>query len=199
MGSLTVATLSRLVDALNATLVVEIRWQGADLDRLIDRDHAHLQDAAARRLVSRGWIVRTEVSFIHDGDRGSCDLVAWHPGSRTMLVVEVKSRIGNLQELLQRLDVKARLSGTLAQQLGLPAPRQTVRALVIADGRTSRRVVESHEALFAVFAIRGRRALTWLRAPAVTTGGLLWFEQPSHSGTSRTNRTERIRIGRNAG
>ena len=99
MESLTVGTLSRLVDALDATLVVEIRWQGADLDRLIDREHAHLQEATARRLASRGWMVRAEVSFNHYGDRGSCDLVAWHPGSRTMLVVEVKSRIGNLQEL----------------------------------------------------------------------------------------------------
>ena len=199
LEGITVGSLSRLVEVLGATLVVEIRWQGADLDRLIDREHAHLQEAAALRLTSRGWIAHAEVSFNHYGDRGSCDLVAWHPGTRTLLVVEVKSRIGNLQELLQRLDVKARLGGILAEQLGWPVPQAVVRALVVADGRTSRRVVERHGALFSAFALRGRVALRWIRAPSAAADGLLWFEEPSHSDTGRTIRAERVRIRRNAG
>ena len=42
LDSLTVRSLSRQIDALDATLVIEIRWRGADLDRLIDSEHAHL-------------------------------------------------------------------------------------------------------------------------------------------------------------
>ncbi len=42
LEGITVGSLSRLVEVLDATLVVEIRWQGADLDRLIDREHANL-------------------------------------------------------------------------------------------------------------------------------------------------------------
>jgi transcriptional regulator with XRE-family HTH domain len=196
---LTVGSLSRLVETLDATLVIEIRWQGADLDRLIDRQHAHLQEAAAQRLASRGWIVQAEVSFNHFGDRGSCDLVARHPGTGTLLVVEVKSRIGNLQELLRRLDVKARLGDLLTRQLGSPPPRKVVRALVLADGRTSRRVIDSHAALFNAFGMRGRAAVAWLRVPSAAVGGVLWFEQPAHSDEGRTMRAERVRIERNAG
>ena len=194
---LTVGSLSRMVDALGGTLVVEVRWQGAELDRLIDREHALLQGAAARRLATRGWIVQAEVSFNHHGDRGSCDLVAWHAGTRTLLVVEVKSRIGNLQKLLQRLDGKARLGGILAQQLRWPVPRQAVRALVLPDGRTSRRVLDSHAALFGAFVMRGRLALAWLRAPATVEGGLIWFEQPADSDAGRTMRGARVRFRRN--
>ncbi len=199
LDGLTLRSLSRLIDALDATLVIEVRWQGADLDRLIDREHARLQEAAARRLTSLGWNVHPEVSFNHYGDRGSCDLVAWHGGTQTLLVVEIKSRLGNLQDTLHQLDVKARLGGLLARQLGWPAPGAVVRALVIAEARTARRIVKSHAALFNGFGMRGRAAAAWLRAPSASVSGLLWFEEPSHSDGARSTTVERVRCGRSAG
>ena len=104
LGGITLQSLTRLAAALGGTLAVDLRWQGADLDRLIDRDHAQLQDLCAQRLEVLGWLVRSEVTFNHFGDRGSCDLVAWHGASRTLLIVEAKTRIGNLQETLHRSD-----------------------------------------------------------------------------------------------
>lgn len=195
LDGLTVRTLARLVDALDATLVVEIRWQGAGLDRLIDREHAHLQEAAAQRLAAAGWTVQAEVSFNHYGDRGSCDLVAQHAATGTLLVVEVKSRLGDLQELLHRLDVKARLGGILARQLGCPAPHTVVRALVVGEDRTSRRIIARHATLFGGFDTRGRAAGSWLRAPATRVSGLLWFEVPAHSDGVRTTGAQRVRVG----
>jgi len=199
LDSLTVRSLSRLIDALDATLVIEIRWRGADLDRLIDSEHAHLQEAAARRLASRGWSVRAEVSFNHYGERGSCDLVAWHGGTQTLLVVEVKSRLGNLQDTLHRLDAKARLGGMLARQLGWPAPQAVVRALVIGEARTARRIVNRHAALFSGFGVRGRAAATWLSRPSASASGLLWFEEPSHPDGGRITTAGRVRFGHSAG
>lgn len=199
LDGLTVRSLSRLTDALGAQLVLEIRWQGADLDRLIDRAHAHIEEAAAQRLASRGWGVHAEVSFNHYGDRGSCDLVAWHAATATLLIVEVKSRLGNLQETLHRLDVKARLGAVLARQLGCPTPRAVVRALVVADDRTARRILKRHAALFNQFDVRGRAAGEWLRAPSPRANGLLWFEEGADSGGGRTTTAERVRSGHSAG
>lgn len=196
LDGMTVGTLSRLADALGATLVIEIRWQGAALDRLIDREHAHLQEAAARRLASRGWSVQVEVSFNHYGDRGSCDLVAWHTPTRTLLVIEVKSQLGNLQDLLHRLDLKTRLGPLLARQLGWPAPQAVVRGLVIAEDRTARRIVVRHAALFSGFGMRGRAAHAWLRSPSAPVIGLLWFEESSDSGGGRTSTAGRTMSGR---
>lgn len=180
---LTVRSLDRLATALGATLVIELRWRGAQLDALIDRAHAALVTAVAERLERAGWQVHPEVSFNHYGDRGRCDLVAWHARTRTLLIVEVKSRVANLQDALGQLDVKTRLAAVLAQQLGLGRPAFFVSALVLGEDGANRRTVTQHEALFRRFSLRGRAAFAWLRAPTrqVPNGGLLWYESP-HSG-----------------
>lgn len=188
LQGITLGSLARLTEALDAQLVVEIRWRGAELDRLIDADHASIVSAGARRLEQLGWIVRTEISFNHFGDRGRCDLVGWHPGTRSIVIVEVKSRIGDLQETLGRLDVKARLGSVIAEQLGWARPSAVVAALVLDEQATNRRVLRRHEAQFRRFGLRGRVALAWLRRPrpAAGTSGLLWFES-SHSGHRRAD------------
>ncbi len=193
LDGVTIGALDRLTSALGATLVVEIRWQGAGLDRLVDAVHARLQDAAARRLAATGWIARAEVSFNHYGDRGSCDLLAYHPERGVLLVVEVKSRIGNVQDTLHRLDVKARLGGLLAEQLGWPRPHAIARALVLPDERTPRRVIRAHSAVFNGFGLRGRDASAWLKRPIAARAGLIWFEKPASADRRRTMPGERVR------
>jgi transcriptional regulator with XRE-family HTH domain len=200
LHGMTVGSLARLTEALDAQLVVEIRWRGAELDRLTDADHARIVSAGARRLEWSGWIVRTEVSFNHFGDRGRCDLVAWHPGTRTLVIVEAKSRVGDLQETLGRLDVKARLGSVIAEQLGWARPSAVVAALVLDEQATNRRVLREHEAQFRRFGLRGRAAIAWLQRPrpAAGIGGLLWFES-SHSGQGRTGTTDRPSYRQRAG
>ena len=198
LQGLTIGSLSRLVEAIDATLVVEVRWHGADLDRLVDQVHAQVQNAAADRLGASGWIARAEVSFNDFGDRGRIDLVAWHPSTRVLLVVEVKSRIGDVQETLGRLDVKARLGATIAEQLGWGRPSHTVPALVLAEDRTGRRVLVRHEALFRRYGVRGRTAVSWLRHPVGEPSGLLWFES-ADSDSARTKRVGRVRTDQAAG
>jgi transcriptional regulator with XRE-family HTH domain len=199
LDGMTIGSLDALAGALGATLVVDLRWRGAELDRLVDRLHAEVQEAAARRLTRAGWLVRAEVTFNHYGDRGACDLVALHPATGCVLVVEVKSRLGNVQETLHRLDTKARLGGLLAQQLGWPRPGSVARALVLAELRSTRRVLARHPELFAGFPVRGRRATRWLRRPMVGRVGVLWFEVASDAGDSRVTADRRVRSGPAAG
>jgi transcriptional regulator with XRE-family HTH domain len=166
LDGVTLRSVEALARSLGATLAVDLRWRGADLDRLIDRAHARIQAAVVRRLREAGWITHVEVAFNHYGDRGSCDVVAWDARTSMILVVEVKSRIGNLQDTLRRLDVKARLGSVLAAQVGVERPASIVRALVMTDERSTRRVLVSHDALFGAFRLRGRAALQWIRRPA---------------------------------
>lgn len=179
LAGLPVGTVDRLVTALGGTLAIEVRWRGAELDRLVDRKHARLATAAANRLQRLGWIVYAEVSFNHFGERGRCDLVAWDARTRTLLVVEVKSAFGNLQDILGRLDVKVRLGAEIAAGLGLPRPDRILGAFVVPDHGASRRVIHEHEALFHRYGTRGRHAFAWLRRPGSSeASGLLWFESP---------------------
>ena len=187
---MTVAFLDRMVSALGATLFIELRWHGEQLDRLMDRAHAALEEMTVRRLRTAGWTSEVEVSFNWYGDRGRCDAVAWHPETRTLLIVEAKTRLGDVQDLLGRLDVKVRLGQQIARRLGWPDPLRVIPCLVIADGRTARRVVSSHAALFARFSHRGRAADRWLANPASDeeVRGLLIFEAlpNSHQSTARS-------------
>jgi transcriptional regulator with XRE-family HTH domain len=199
LGGLTVASLEGLAEALGATLVVELRWEGAGLDRLMDRAHASLVEAAARRLRRLGWTAQAEVSFNHYGDRGSCDLLAYHVGSGIVLVVEAKASLGNLQETLHRLDVKARLGPMLATQLGWPSPGGVARAIVLLGTRTNRRVIERHPDTFQRYALRGRSAIAWLRRPSGERAALLWFQLVPDSDEGRAMQRQRVRTVSRAG
>jgi len=199
LDGITLGSLEDVAKALDGSLVVELRWQGADLDRLVDRIHAAVQDAVVGRLRAASWLTYPEVSFNHYGDRGRCDILAWHPATRMLLVVEVKSRIGDLQDTLGSLDVKARLGHVLAKQIGHDGAAGVVRALVLAENHTTRRLLARHSSLFGRFSLRGRAAMTWIRAPIGAPTGLLWFETVTDSYDSRTNSVRRVRAGRPAG
>jgi len=97
LAAIPVGTLRRVAAELDGTLTLQIRWRGEELDRLVDAVHARLQQATSGLLLSLGWLVRVEVSFNHYGDRGRVDIIAIHPTLRIVLVIEIKSGLGDLQ------------------------------------------------------------------------------------------------------
>ena len=188
VAGMTLQSIDRIAAALGASVLVMVRWQGEQLDRLMDAAHAALQETVAALLASLGWEVRVEVSFNQYGDRGRIDLVAYHPDLRILLVIEIKSALGDIQETLGRLDIKVRLARRIARDLGWTDVAAVIPALVIGDSRLARRTVGAHVALFARYAVRGRTALAWLRRPAPPMPtGLLWFANrpDSHGVTTR--------------
>ena len=137
----------RVAAALGASLEIVPRWRGPELDRLLDRDHARLVDRVASWLRAAGWDVLTEWTFSHYGERGSIDLVGWHAATATLLVVEVKSRVVDVQALLGSVDRKARLAPVLlASERGWRCS-SVGRLLVLPEGSTSRGVIARHPGL----------------------------------------------------
>lgn len=196
LGGVSLRTIGRLIDALDASASLVVRWHGEELDRLVDATHAGVVEATVALLGSAGWITRVEVSFNHYGDRGRVDILAYHPALRILLVIEVKSAIGDLQDTLGRLDVKWRLGPSLARSVGWDEPAAVLRVLVIADTRTARRVVERHRATLDAFPLRGRDATRWVRRPSLpapSPGGLLWFANVSDARPARVTRGGRVR------
>jgi transcriptional regulator with XRE-family HTH domain len=179
--------IDALAEALGASVDLTVRWQGERLDRLMDRVHAATQERAATSLRSQGWLTAVEVSFNHYGDRGRVDVLAYHPPTACVLVAEVKSAVGDVQETLGRIDVKVRL-GT--------DPRCFGRLDRCAGGRASadrHRIAHraAHPVLFARFSMLGRAAQTWLRRPKLPPpSGLLWFVELPDAHRVRTARRE---------
>lgn len=191
-GELRLDAIERIGRALEARVIVRVDWRGEAIDRLLDSAHAALVDDTVRRLGRAGWIVETEVSFEIRGERGSIDVLAWHPVERVLLVVEVKSAFGDLQATLMVLDRKVRLAPVVARRFGWEVI-SVGRLLVVGEGRTARRVVDAHAALFrTAFPLRGRAAARWLAAPTRARFSGLLFSSPAR----RVRLTGRQRVRR---
>lgn len=215
---LTGAMLERIVAELGARLVVRVDWNGEAADRLLDADHALLVDAVLRILRAAGWEAIPEVTFAIDRERGSIDILAWHDASRTLLVIEVKSVVPDVQSTLSTFDRKIRLAPGIGRERGWPAAH-VAALLVIGGSSTARRRVAAHAATFdARLPARAREIRRFLANPArlaplpplpplprlpqagSTTSravGLrgLWF-LPVRTGASSRERVNRVRAAR---
>jgi len=81
-----------------------------------------------------------EVSFSIWGERGVVDLLAWHPGRRALLVIELKTELVDVGEMLGTMDRKRRLASTIAAERGWD-PATISAWIIIAGGRTNERRV----------------------------------------------------------
>ena len=85
LDEVSVATLRRVAEALGASLDIRLRWNGEGLDRLLDQAHAELVEGFVRRVTACGWTADVEVSFSLWGERGSIDILGWHPATRSLV------------------------------------------------------------------------------------------------------------------
>lgn len=141
------------------------RWRGADLDRMIAAGHARMHEQVTQLLSAAGWDVHSEVSFNHFGERGVVDIVAWSAGPRALLLVELKTEIVDVSDLLSTMDRRRRLAHQIAAPLKLE-PDSVSRWVVVADTRTNRRRLADHRLVLRLAFPRDGRAISgWLRSP----------------------------------
>jgi hypothetical protein len=166
VDGVTIGAITGAASSLGADVDLVLRWRGERLDRLLDEDHARLVDIVVRRLRAATWNVEVEVSFSIWGERGSIDVLAQHPATGSLLVVEVKSVVPDSQELLHRLDQKARLAPKMAGELSRQV-RTVSGVLVIGATATSRRRIARLATTYdPALRDRGTAVREWLRQPA---------------------------------
>ena len=94
-------------------------------------------------LTAAGWEVVPERSFSIWGERGVIDIVAWLAPSRTLLIVELKTEIVDVQRLIGTVDRYRRLAPQVVRDLGWEPV--TVGAWVaVAESPTNRRRLGEH-------------------------------------------------------
>lgn len=187
--------LERLCQALGADLEVRVRWRGEGLDLLLDEAHAEIVERVVELLRAAGWETAVEVTFNEFGERGSIDVLGWHAAERAMLIVEVKSVIGDAQATLMPLDRKARLGPKIGRLRGWE-PATVSRLLIVSEGSMNRRRIDRLEGMFATaFPVRGRAVRRWLVQPTAAIAGLL-FLPDSTPGSARRRATGRQRVNR---
>lgn len=171
---------------LDIRVGLDVWWRSGRIDRLLDRDHAQLVEWMVRQLRDRGWEVRVEYTFSEFGERGSADILAWHASRRALAIVEVKSRIDDIQETVATFGRKVRLLPRIVERdLGWQ-PIAVGRILVIADTTTTRRLIEHHRATFeVVWPGRSAGVDAWVRDPMGDLGGIRFVRVPRPGHTVR--------------
>jgi hypothetical protein len=184
LESLSFAVVRRVARVLEARLELSLWTRAGLVERVASALHAELGDGLIATLGTAGWIARPEVSFNLRAERGIVDVVAWHPETQTLLLIEVKTEVVDIGELFGTFDRKRRLGFDIGRQMGLD-PKSVAAALVIGDTHTNHRRVARHAATFgAALPDDGRRFRAFVRRP---TGDLaaLAFWPFRHPGTVR--------------
>lgn len=167
--------MEAVLTPLAARLSVKVLWQGEELDRLLDREHARMVEMVLSILARHDWVPIPEATFAIRGERGSIDILAWHPASGTLLVIEIKTVVPDIQATLTTLDRKVRLAPVMALERDW-RPAHVARLLVLPDDRTARRRVEAFAETFGrVLPARTVAVKRWLSAPSGSIGGILFL------------------------
>jgi transcriptional regulator with XRE-family HTH domain len=188
--------LRRVAAELDAEVVIQVRWRGGELSRLLDERHAWLGGRVAAELGRHGWTTVPEVTYAIHGQRGSIDLLAWHPPTRTLLVIEIKTEITSAEETLRRHDEKVRLAPLIAAERFGWSPRVVGRVLVLPATSTARDRIARHAALFRrVYPTGTVGVRAYIRRPTGGALGGLWFFRDTNDvrGTAQSGPRKRIR------
>lgn len=173
---LSLATLKRVAAAMEVKTELLARWRGGELDRLLSRRHSLLAESfAAFVLAHAGWIVEAEATFSIYGERGAIDQLAWHESTAHLLVVELKTALVDINEMLGTLDRKRRLARSIATERGW-RPALVSVWLIVEDTHTNRRRAAEHRVVLSTrLSVDGRRLRSFLLNPSQAASGLAFW------------------------
>jgi transcriptional regulator with XRE-family HTH domain len=126
--------VTRIAEALGLELDFRVRAPivfGRSRQR--DLVHARCSGHIDRRLRRGGWSTQREVEIVHGRSHGWIDLVAYDPRTRTMLIVEIKTRLDDIGLLERQVAWYERTGPAIASRLGWRPVRILTWVLVLAS------------------------------------------------------------------
>jgi len=225
IDTLPLVTTARVAAELDVRLDIVPRWRGGELDRLLNAGHSAMHEQVARTFGRfPGWQIAPEASFSIRGERGVIDVLAWHAAQRMLLVVELKTAIVDVQDLISTIDRKRRLAAEIAAARGWGTPEAGGAAstavanaadaaiaaapgscvgtsgwVIVADTRTNRARLAAHvPVLRAAFPADGRTMRGWIPDPRRPVAALS-FLQITSAGKRMSSRggLQRVRTAGN--
>ena len=184
LEDLSVTAIRRVARVLEARLDLSVWTRAGDIERVASARHAALVESVISALTELGWVARPEVSFSVGGERGLVDVLAWHAETRTLLLIEVKTEIIDVGEVVGTLDRKRRLAPMLAARLDW-SPLAYATALIVADTTTNHRRVREHAATFrSALPDSGQRFRAFIRRPSGALAAVAFWSN-RHPGSVR--------------
>lgn len=186
LDRVSVPAFRRVAEALGIRAEVSLTLPHGEIERLLTAGHAALHESLARYLTGLpGWVHAPEASFAVYGERGIIDILAFHPTTGSLLVIELKTELVSLEDLLGTMDIRMRHAAKIARERGWHG--KSISAWVVfADSATNHRRVGSHRhALRAAFPADGRTMRRWLRGPAGSIRALSFWANDSATTANR--------------
>lgn len=198
VADIRVGELQRICAAPGVRLELYGTWRGRTEASLLDTEHAAIVELLVRDLRPDGWEMLVEYGFNHYGDRGTVDIVGWHPASRSLLIVEVKTLIVDVQDLIATLNRKARVVPRIVAAERGWSVATVSRLLAVRGSHPARDAIARHAATFASELPSGTQAArTWLRQPSGTLRGVMFVtESRLVTITKRPCRSQRVKTRR---
>lgn len=169
---MTFSRAERLLTAMGARLVISVDAPFLG-DRQRQRDAAHARCSAhvASRLRRAGWEVATEVEIGGDRSRGWIDVLAYHPQTGWLLIIEIKTEIHDLGAIERSLGWYEREAWLAAERLGWRARRSMGCLLLLATTVNDVRIDANREPFVIGFPVRARDLVAFIQdgvEPAIT-------------------------------
>lgn len=181
LRDLTFSTASSLLSAMGARLVIQVDapYLG-DRERQRDPAHARLGASVVGRLRRAGWQTQVEVEVGGDRSRGWIDLLACHPVSHLLLVIEIKTEIHDLGQIERSLDWYEREAWAAARRFGWRPTRQIGCLLLLATEANDLRLASNRTSIEAGFPLRARHLVTVMSGgpDATATGRAIAMVDP---------------------
>ncbi|HEY3546235.1 MAG TPA: helix-turn-helix transcriptional regulator [Propionicimonas sp.] len=196
LDGMTLGGIRAIGEAIGVLMDLQPRWRGGELDRLLGARHSALHEAVAARFAAlSGWTTVPEVTFSEFGERGAIDVLAWHAPTRTLLVIELKTELVDVQEMLGTLDRKRRLARRVAGARGWD-PAAIGVWVILSEHRTNRRRVDEHRTVLrSALPADGRTMNAWLLAPRGPVAGLsFWPRSDEVPGNRSLAPVRRVRV-----
>ena len=149
--------IERVGDALGITFELIARAPTAEIGpKQRDAVHAWCSGYVDRRLRRGGWQVQREVEIVQGRHHGWVDLVACHPRSSTMLVVEIKTRLDDIGAVERQLSWYERSAPSVARRFRWRATDVVAWLLVLATDEVEGALRVNRDVLAAGFPVRAR-------------------------------------------
>jgi transcriptional regulator with XRE-family HTH domain len=134
--------------------------------RQVDPAHARCNAYVRRRLERLGWLVAQEVEITMGRTHGFIDILAFHPPTRTLLIVEIKTELRDIGEVQRTLSWYEREAAAAARGLGWAPGRVQTSLLLLVTRANDDRVAANRELLAQAFPVRSRALARWLADPS---------------------------------
>lgn len=156
LEGLTFAMAARLLEAMGARLSVTVVPPYLGDRRQRDAAHVKCTTYVGRRLEASGWVVASEVEIGGDRSRGWIDVLAYHPRSRIVLVIEVKTEIHDLGAVERTLGWYEREAWAAARRQGWQPSRIIGGLFLLATTANDDRVADNRDSFRRSFPLRAR-------------------------------------------